>query len=183
MLGFSAVALAALATAAIVAVAGQPLSPDPACPTTLYPPPTSLQPTLLDFFETPKLEDEEMFWGDDIHTDPADLHRVYFQNVDGIRNDADDIDLYVEAMHQFNVNTICWADPSLDFQQPQCQSKVRKNVQQYFQSARMAFSSSKVPCECDASYKPGGTLTATTDKSWTSRSTGKPLVDLSGLGR
>ena len=29
---------------------------------------------------------------------------------------------------------------------------------------------------------PGGTLTATTDK-WTSRSTGRPLVDPSGLGR
>ena len=37
-------------------------------------------------------------------------------------------------------------------------------------------------CERDYAYKPGGTLTATTDK-WTSRSTGKPLVDLLGLGR
>jgi len=46
----------------------------------------------------------------------------------------------------------------------------------------MAFSSSTVPCERDSAYKPGGTLTATTDK-WTSRSTGKPLVDPSGLGR
>ena len=24
-----------------------------------------------------------MFWGDDIHTDPGDLHRVYSQNVEG----------------------------------------------------------------------------------------------------
>ena len=85
-------------------------------------------------------------------------------------------------MHQFNVGMICWADPSLDFQQPQCQSKVRKPVQQHFQSARMAFSSSDVPCERDSAYKPSGTLTAITDK-WTSRSTGKPLVDPSGLGR
>ena len=85
-------------------------------------------------------------------------------------------------MYQFNVGTICWADPSLDFQQPQCQSKVRKPVQQYFQSARIAFSSSDVPCECDSAYKLDGTLTATTDK-WTSRSTGKPLVNPSGLGR
>jgi hypothetical protein len=65
---------------------------------------------------------------------------------------------------------------------PYCQSKVRKPVQQHFQSARMAFSSSTVSCEHDSAYKPGGTLTATTDK-WTSRSTGKPLVDPSGLGR
>jgi hypothetical protein len=61
----------------------------------LSPPPTSLQPTLLDFFETPKLENEETFWGDDIHTDPVDLHRIYLQNVDGIRSDADEIDLAI----------------------------------------------------------------------------------------
>lgn len=183
MLGFSAGALAALATAAVAAVAGHPFQTDTTCPPTkLYPSPTTLQPTLLDFFEPPTPENEETFWGDDIHTDPADLHRVYFQNVDGIRNDADEIDLYVETMHQFNVGTICWADPSLDFQQPYCQSKIRKPVQQHFQSARMAFSSSTVLCERDSAYKPGGTLTATTDK-WTSRSTGKPLVDPSGLGR
>ena len=63
---------------------------------------------MLDFFETRKPENEETFWGDDIHTDPADLHRVYFQNVMGF-----------EMMHQFNVGMLCWADPSLDFQQPQ----------------------------------------------------------------
>jgi len=98
------------------------------------------------------------FWGDDIHTDPADLHRVYFQNVDGIRNDANEIDLYVGTMHQFNVGMICLADPSLEFQQPHCQSKVRKPVHQNFQLARMAFSSSTVSCERDSAYKPGGTL-------------------------
>jgi hypothetical protein len=97
MLGFSAGALAAPATAAIAAVAGQPLSSDPTCPTKFYPPPNTLQPALLDFFETPSTpEDEETFWGDDIHTDPANLHHVYFQNVDGNRNDADEIDLYVD---------------------------------------------------------------------------------------
>jgi hypothetical protein len=74
MLGFSAGALAALATAAVAAVAGLRL--DPTCTTTLYPPPTSLQPTLLDFYKTPKPENEETFWGDGIHTDPADLYRI-----------------------------------------------------------------------------------------------------------
>jgi hypothetical protein len=69
-----------------------------ALPTTYFP--TSLQPTLLDFFKTPKPQNEETFWGDESHTDPADLHRVYFQNVDGIRNDANEIDLYVETMLQ-----------------------------------------------------------------------------------
>jgi hypothetical protein len=108
MLGVSAGALSALATAAIAAVAGHPLRTDPTCPTKLYPPPNFLQPTLLDFFEPPTPENEETFWGDDIHTDPANLHRVYFQNIDGIRNDADKIDLYAETMHQFNVDTICW---------------------------------------------------------------------------
>ena len=58
MLGFSAGALSDLATAAVAAVAGHPFRTDPACPTKLYPPPTSLQPTLLDFFETPTLEHE-----------------------------------------------------------------------------------------------------------------------------
>ena len=85
-------------------------------------------------------------------------------------------------MHQFNVGMFCWADPSLDFQQPQCQSKARKPVQQHYQMARMAFSSSKVPCERDSFYKPGSTLTTMTDK-WISRSTGKLLLDPSGLGR
>ena len=66
----------------------------------LYSPPTYLQPTLLDFFTTPKPEDEETSWGNDIHAaDPADLHRVCFQNVDGIRNDANEIDLYVVNQH------------------------------------------------------------------------------------
>ena len=164
MLGFSTGAFAALATAAVAAVAGQPLSPDPSYPTKFYPPPTTLQPTLLDFFENPTSEDEDTFWGDDIHINPGDLHHVYFQNVDGIRNDADEIDLYVDRMHQFNVGMFCWADPSLDFQQPQCQSKARKPVQQHYQMARMAFSSSKVPCERDSFYKPGSTLTTMTAK-------------------
>ena len=56
MLGFSAGALSALATAAVAAVAGHPFRTDPTCPTKLYPPPTFLQPTLLDF-----PEHEEMF--------------------------------------------------------------------------------------------------------------------------
>jgi hypothetical protein len=59
MLGVSAGALAALATVAIAAIAG--LRPDPTCTTTLYPSPTSLQLTLLDFFERPKPENEETF--------------------------------------------------------------------------------------------------------------------------
>ena len=69
MLGFSAGALAALATAAVAAVAGHPFQTDTTCPPTkLYPSPTTLQPTLLDFFEPPTPENEETFWGDDIHT-------------------------------------------------------------------------------------------------------------------
>jgi hypothetical protein len=74
MLGFSAGALSALATAAVAAFAEHPLRTDLTCPTKLFTPPTSLQPTLLDFFETPTPEHEETFCGDDIHTDPADIH-------------------------------------------------------------------------------------------------------------
>jgi hypothetical protein len=37
--------------------------------------------------------------------DPGDLHRIYFQNVDGLRNDADEIDLYISSMAQFQVGT------------------------------------------------------------------------------
>ncbi len=52
-------------------------------------------------------------WGDSIDADPQNLHRIYFQNVDGIRNDSDEIAMYVASMAQFNVHTFCWADPGI----------------------------------------------------------------------
>ena len=49
--------------------------------------------------------DDSLPWGDSIHDDPGDLHRIYFQNIDGVRNDADKIDLYVSCMSQFQIAT------------------------------------------------------------------------------
>jgi hypothetical protein len=36
-------------------------------------------------------------WGDSIYSHPGELHRIYFQNIDGLRNDTDEIDLYTLA--------------------------------------------------------------------------------------
>ena len=38
-------------------------------------------------------KDDSLPWGDSIHDDPGDFHRIYFQNIDGVRNDANEIDL------------------------------------------------------------------------------------------
>lgn len=64
--------------------------------------------TLFDYFAPPAANtpaSDSAAWGDSIHTDPGDLHRVYFQNIDGMRNNADEMDLYVSSMAQFHTST------------------------------------------------------------------------------
>jgi hypothetical protein len=126
--------------------------------------------------------DDATHWGDNIHCSPGDLHRVYFQNLDGLRNDNEEIDLYVESMLNYQVGTYCWTDPSLDFLQPTAKSKLKTPTLAHFKTARTAFSCSTIPNEGDSLYKPGGTLTTTTGK-WTTRCIGNPLSDPSGMGR
>ena len=58
-------------------------------------------------------EDETTFWGDTIHCPPGKLHQVYFQNLNGLRNDSEEIDLHVETMLQYQVGNFCWTDPVL----------------------------------------------------------------------
>ena len=150
-------------------------------------PPKSGTASLFDFFPTvssPNTEDDS-YWGDSLHVDPGELHRIYFQNIDGLRNDADEIALYVSSMAQFQVGTFCWADPGLDFSQPPIRHRLQGPISNHFVSARTACSSSTLPehhLSGSSGYQPGGTFMATTDR-WASRSTGKPLVDPSGLGR
>jgi hypothetical protein len=72
--------------------------------------------------------DDTTHWGDNIHCSPGDLHRVYFQNLDGLHNDNKEIDLYVESMLNYQVGTYCWTDPSLDFLQPTAKSKLKGRV-------------------------------------------------------
>jgi hypothetical protein len=126
--------------------------------------------------------DDATHWGDNIHCSPGDLHRVYFQNLDGLRNDNEEIDLYVESMLNYQVGTYCWTDPSLDFLQPTAKSKLKTPTLAHFKTARTAFSCSTIPNEGDSLYKPGGTLTTTTGK-WTTRCIGNPLSNPSGMGR
>jgi hypothetical protein len=57
-------------------------------------------------------------WGDSIHSHPEELHRIYFQNIDGLCNDQDEIDLYIASMSPFHIGTFCWADPGFDFSIP-----------------------------------------------------------------
>ena len=145
-------------------------------------------PTLLDYFSVPPglspcLEGSE--WGDSIHTDPKDNHRIYFQNIDGLCHDGDEMDLYVSSMAQFQVGTFCWADPGLNLSQLPVQQALQRPLSAHFTSSRSTYSASTLPLDASSSsssYQPGGTFMTTTDK-WTTRRTGKPLCDPSGLGR
>jgi hypothetical protein len=129
---------------------------------------------------------EDDYWGDTIHTDPGDLHRIYFQNIDVLLNDADEIALYVSSMAQLKVGTFCWADPGLDFSKTPIRQILQQHpISNHFTSARSAYSSSTLPDTAlsgSSGYQPGGTFMSTTGR-WATRSTGKPLVDPSGLGR
>jgi hypothetical protein len=140
---------------------------------------------MLSYLTTSSTNDEnkDSYWGDNIHSPVSDeLHRVYFQNLDGLRNDNEEIDLYIESMRQYQVGTFCWTDPSLDFLQPAIRNKIQTHSLAHFRTARTAFSCSKLPNEGNSLYKPGGTVTTTTGK-WTARCIGAPIVDTTGMGR
>ena len=63
---------------------------------------------MIDYFATP--EEVSTDWGDSISEDPGDLHRVYYQNIDGLKNHTDVMGLYISSMAQFSTSTFCWAD-------------------------------------------------------------------------
>ena len=153
-------------------------------PATLTPTKTTASLSLLDYFSCTSDSEIGSTWGDSIHDDPGDLHRIYFQNIDGLRNDVDEIALYVSSMAQLKAGTFCWADPGLDFSKPPVRQSLQQPICNHFSSARSAFSSSTLPdaLSGSGSYQPGGTFMASTGR-WATRSTGKPLVDPSGLGR
>ena len=169
----------------VVSTAGAS-SDSPAVGLTLAP--ASTTSPLFDFF--PPLQgpsqcvDDSTSWGDSIHTDPGDLHRIYFQNIDGLRNDADEMDLYVSTMAQLKVGTFCWADPGLDLSQVHVQQKLQRPINAHFVTARRAFSTCELPKDypLPSAYQPGGTFMASTGR-WATRSTGKVLIDPKGLGR
>ncbi len=131
--------------------------------------------------------DDSSAWGDSILEDPSEFHRIYFQNIDGVRNDSDELDLYISSMAHYNIGTFCWADPGLDFSQFPIQQKVKQplSARSYFSAAKSAFSSSVLPRDSTApasGYQPGGTLTVTKNQ-WASRSIGAQLLDPTGMGR
>ena len=140
--------------------------------------------TLLNYFNPVTTigdgdEDEDNHWGDSIREDPKDLHRIYFQNVDGLRNDCDKKALSVSTMAQLKVGTFCWADPCLDFSQMSVRRSLQTPINQHFTSARCAFSSCDIPetrLSGKTGYQPGGTFMASTGR-WATRSMEKPLVD------
>ena len=144
-------------------------------------------PTLLDFFSPPIDSSPEYWlsWGDLICDDPGDLHRVFFQNLDDLHNnDANDMDLYVSSMAQFQTSTFCWADHGLALSQLPVGQALHCPILSHFGTARSACSYSVLPPGRTAfqnGYQSGGTFTATTGK-WVTRSTGNPLSDPFGLG-
>jgi len=74
-------------------------NPVPPFSSTILPPvPSLLRPssTLLDFFPSVRSvgsETDDSSWGDSIAINPGEHHRIYFQNIDGVRNESDEIDL------------------------------------------------------------------------------------------
>jgi hypothetical protein len=99
-------------------------------------------------------------WGDSVQSDPGNLHRIYFQNIDGVRNNANDIDLSISSMAHTQTGTFCWADLGLNFSQPEICQNIQKPLHTHFRSARTAFSSSALPVESRSSsgYQPGELL-------------------------
>jgi hypothetical protein len=88
-------------------------------------------------------QEDNSAWGASIIADPGELHRIYFQNIDGLRNDVDEIELYVSSMAQLQIGTFCWADPGLDFSKPTVRQSLQRPIRKQFCSARSSFSSSK----------------------------------------
>ena len=203
MLVFQAIALAAIAALPVgttaIGVSGGASIVDAVSPNLTSTIPGTSRPlkaplqgvsTLLNYFNPVTTigdgdDDEDNHWGDSIREDPKDLHRIYFQNVDGLRNDCDTKALSVSTMAQLKVGTFCWADPCLDFSQMSVRRSLQTPINQHFTSARCAFSSCDIPetrLSGKTGYQPGGTFMASTGR-WATRSMGKPLVDPSGMGR
>jgi hypothetical protein len=124
-------------------------------------------------------------WGSSIFNDPAELHRVFFQNLDGIHNSPVAMDLTVSSMVQFKVNTFCWADHGLNLADVAVSQALKRPIMNHFGMARSVCSLIYLPrinSAISRAYQPGGTFTATTGK-WTTQSKGKSIVDPSGMGR
>lgn len=134
------------------------LAKDISCATTMDLDPiphASVPSSINEYFTTSNRNlaelDDSIAWGDSIYDDPGDLHRIYFQNIDGLRNDADEIDLYTASMAQFQIGTFCWADPGLDFSQFHIRQKLKRPLRSYFTAAKSAYSSSILPKDANAS--------------------------------
>jgi hypothetical protein len=145
-------------------------------PPTAHTPSPSTLPYLTGIDTITDLPDSDnaSHWGDSIHCSPNNFHRVYFQNLDGLHNDNEEINFYVESMFQYQVGTFCWIDPSLDFLQSAATTKIKSHTLAHFKTAYTAFSSSQIPNEGASLYKRGGTLIMTTGK-WTTRCIGQPM--------
>jgi hypothetical protein len=66
---------------------------------TSFPSSVSAPTTIIDHIDTPA--EESTAWGDSVYDDPGELHRVYYQNIDGMKNQDDIMGLYVSSMAQF----------------------------------------------------------------------------------
>ncbi len=104
---------------------------------------------------------DPLSWGDSMYSHPGAHLRIYFQNIDGLRNDTDEIDLYIASVSQLHIGTFCWADPGLDFFQFHIRHKLKSPLRYYFTAAKSAFSSSSLPKEASTAssgYQPGEPL-------------------------
>jgi hypothetical protein len=141
------------------------------------------QSSLPDFFDLNDLDDfVTQEYGDPITTSVhEDIHRLYYQNLDSLSSDQEEMDYVLQIMKRFQVGTASFADPSLNWKNKEVLSKYTQQIIRQFTFAKTDTSSSDVPTDADTHYKSGGTLTSTFGK-WTSACTSEKLTDPSGLG-
>ena len=118
------------------------ISPIPTAPPGMQAPP----PNILDYFSPAAASrNTQSAWGDSIHQDSFDYH---FQNIDGLQNKDDQMNLYVSSMSQFQASTFCWADHGLNVAQtPISQALQRPSIVAHFGMARSAYSYSSIPLD------------------------------------
>jgi hypothetical protein len=87
------------------------------------------QSSLPDFFDLNDLDDfVTQEYGDPITTPVhEDIHRLYYQNLDSLSSDQEEMDYVLQIMKRFQVDTASFADPSLNWKNKEVLSKYTPN--------------------------------------------------------
>jgi hypothetical protein len=84
--------------------------------------PQSTLPDYFDFNDPDDFTTQEH--GDSITTPKHDdLHHLYYQNLDSLSSDQEEMDYVLQIMKRFQVGTACFADPSLNWKNCEVRSR------------------------------------------------------------